>query len=54
VGNQVFNLPENPFRLAIVAFSGLNFIGNCVEKGIDIKTEIGAGNIQFSKIVDAS
>jgi HTH-type transcriptional regulator, global nitrogen regulator NrpRI len=54
MGNHVFNLPENPFRLSIVAFSGLNFIGNCVEHGIDIKTEIGAGNIQFSKIVDGN
>ena len=54
MGNQVFNLPDNPFRLSIVAFSGLNFIGNCVEHGIDIKTEIGAGNIPFSKIVDGN
>jgi repressor of nif and glnA expression len=51
MGNQVFNLPNNPFRLSIVAFSGLNFIGNAVEHGIDIKTEIGAGNIPFSKII---
>jgi len=50
MGNQVFNLPGNPFRLSIVAYSGLNFIGNAVERGIDIKTEIGAGNIPFSKI----
>lgn len=54
IGNRVFNLPDNPFRLSIVAFSGLNFIANCVEHGIDIKTEIGAGNIQFSKIVGAT
>jgi repressor of nif and glnA expression len=54
MGNQVFNLPDNPYRLSIVAFSGLNLIGNCVEHGIDIKTEIGAGNIQFSKIVDGN
>jgi repressor of nif and glnA expression len=54
MGNQVLNLPENPFRLSIVAFSGLNFIGNCVEHGIDIRTEIGAGNIRFSKIVDGN
>jgi hypothetical protein len=54
MGNRVFNLPDNPFRLSIVAFSGLNFIANCVEHGIDIKTEIGAGNIQFSKIVDGN
>jgi repressor of nif and glnA expression len=51
MGNQVFNLPNNPFRSSIVAFSGLNFIGNAVEHGIDIKTEIGAGNIPFSKII---
>lgn len=54
MGSQVFNLPDNPFRLSIVAFSGLNFIGNCVEHGIDIKTDIGAGNIPFSKIVDGN
>lgn len=51
MGNQVFNLPNNPFRFSIVAFSGLNFIGNAVEYGIDIKTEIGAGNVPFSKII---
>jgi repressor of nif and glnA expression len=54
MGNQVFNLPKNPFRLSIVAFSGLNFIGNTVEHGIDIKTEIGAGNIPFSKIIEVN
>lgn len=54
MGNQVLNLRDNPFRLSVVAFSGLNFIGNCVEHGIDIKTEIGAGNIPFSKIVDSN
>jgi len=54
MGNQVFNLPHNPYRLSIVAFSGLNYIGNCVEHGIEIKTEIGAGNIQFSKVLDSS
>jgi HTH-type transcriptional regulator, global nitrogen regulator NrpRI len=52
MGNQVFNLPENPYRLSIVAFSGLNYIGNTVEHGIDITTEIGAGNIQFSKVME--
>jgi HTH-type transcriptional regulator, global nitrogen regulator NrpRI len=50
MGNQVLNLPENPYRLSIIAFSGLNYIGNAVEQGIKIKTEIGAGNIPFSKI----
>ncbi len=52
MGNQVFNLPANPFRLSIVAFSGLNYIGNTVEHGIEITTEIGAGNIQFSKVME--
>ncbi|HSA38324.1 MAG TPA: NrpR regulatory domain-containing protein [Methanoregula sp.] len=54
MGKQVFNLPNNQYRLSIVAYSGLNLIGNCVEHGIDIKTEIGAGNIPFSKIVDGN
>src|SRR5512136_545512 len=45
MGTQVFNLPANPFRLSIVAFSGLNYIGNTVEHGVEITTEIGAGNI---------
>ena len=54
MGNQVFNLPHNPYRLSIVAFSGLNYIGNAVEHGINIKTEIGAGNIQFSKILETN
>ncbi len=52
MGNQVFNLPQNPYRLSIVAFSGLNYIGNTVEHGIQIKTEIGAGNIPFSKVAE--
>lgn len=54
LGNQVFNLPHNPYRLSIVAFSGLNFIGNAVEQKIDIKTEIGAGTIQFAKVMETN
>jgi HTH-type transcriptional regulator, global nitrogen regulator NrpRI len=54
MGNKVFNLPHNPYRLSIVAFSGLNYIGNAVEHGIEIKTEIGAGNIRFSKFMETS
>lgn len=50
MGNRVFNLPHNPYRLSIVAFSGLNYIGNTAEQGFDIRTEIGAGNIPFSKV----
>jgi repressor of nif and glnA expression len=54
MGNRVFNLMPNPYRLSIVAFSGMNFIGNTVEQGIGIKTEIGAGNIRFSKITETN
>jgi len=50
MGNKVFNLPHNPYRLSIVAFSGLNYIGNAAEQGFDIRTEIGAGNIPFTKV----
>ncbi|HOX35279.1 MAG TPA: NrpR regulatory domain-containing protein [Methanoregulaceae archaeon] len=51
MGNDIFNLPHTPYRTSIVAFSGLNFIGLTVEQGIEIKTEIGAGNIPFSKVM---
>jgi repressor of nif and glnA expression len=54
MGNQVFNLAPNPFRLSIVAFSGLNYIGNTVEHGLEIRTEIGAGNIQFAKVIETN
>jgi len=54
LGTQVFNLPHNPYRLSIVAFSGMNYIANTVEHGIDIKTEIGAGNIPFSKVMETN
>jgi len=50
MGNKVFNLPHNPYRLSIVAFSGLNYIGNTAEQGFDIRTEIGAGNIPFTRV----
>ncbi len=51
MGISPFNLPSDPYRLSIVSYSGMNFVANCQEKGIPIKTEIGAGNIPFSKIV---
>jgi repressor of nif and glnA expression len=54
MGNKVFNLPHNPYRLSIVAFSGLNYIGNSAEQGFDIRTEIGAGNIPFTKVTGAN
>ena len=51
MGTRAFNLKYDPYRLSIVSFSGMNFIGYVVEKGIPIRTEIGAGNIPFSKIM---
>jgi repressor of nif and glnA expression len=51
MGISPFNLPSDPYRLSIVSYSGMNFVAHCFEKGIPIKTEIGAGNIPFSKIV---
>ena len=50
MGQNVLNVPTHPYRMSIVAYSGLNLIGNAVENGCRIKTEIGAGNIPFSKI----
>jgi hypothetical protein len=54
LGTRVFNLSDNPFRLSIVSYSGLNMVGSGVEQGFSIRTEIGAGNIPFSKVMDAS
>jgi repressor of nif and glnA expression len=51
MGISPFNLPSDPYRLSIVSYSGMNFVAHCFEKGIPVKTEIGAGNIPFSKIV---
>lgn len=50
MGISPFNLPSDPYRLSIVSYSGMNFIANCYEKKIPITTEIGAGNIPFSRI----
>lgn len=49
-----FNLPKHPYRLSIVAFSGMNMVGNAIEKGYSVRTEIGAGTIPFDKIADAT
>jgi hypothetical protein len=32
----------------------MNYIGNCVEQDLDIRTEIGAGNIPFSKVMETN
>jgi repressor of nif and glnA expression len=52
MGLEVFNAPPDPFRLSIVAFSGMNMAGYCNELGIPLATEIGAGNIPYARIVD--
>jgi repressor of nif and glnA expression len=52
MGNTVLNLQPNPHRISIASFSGMNFIANATEQGVRITTEIGAGNIRFSKIAD--
>ncbi|MDD1707182.1 MAG: NrpR regulatory domain-containing protein [Methanoregulaceae archaeon] len=54
MGISPLNLPSNPYRLSIISFSGMNFVARVVEKGIPIRTEIGAGNIPFSKIVQVT
>jgi HTH-type transcriptional regulator, global nitrogen regulator NrpRI len=54
MGTSLFNLRPDPYRLSIVAYSGLNFIGNAVERGYRITTEIGAGNIPFSRISETN
>jgi hypothetical protein len=54
LGTRVFNLAANPYRLSVVSYSGMNLVGLGVEQGLTIRTEIGAGNIPFSKVVDAS
>ena len=49
-GSGVMGLFPVPYRHSIVAFSGMNLIGACVENGITIQSEIGAGNISLSKL----
>ena len=52
MGEQVLNLQPTPYRVSLVAFSGMNYIGNATELGLSLSTEIGAGNIQFSKMIN--
>jgi repressor of nif and glnA expression len=53
LGNQILNIPHSPHHISIVSYSGMNMVGHGVEEGYHIRTEIGAGNIQFSKIQNA-
>lgn len=52
LGNSLYNLEGNPYRLSIVALSGMNYIGHAVEQGYSVRTEIGAGTVSFSKFLD--
>lgn len=49
-GSGMLGLLPVPFRHSIVAFSGMNLIGACVENGIAIESEIGAGTVALSKL----
>jgi repressor of nif and glnA expression len=49
MGTSIFNLTESPYRISIAAYSGMNLIGNAIEHGYRLKTEIGAGNIPYSQ-----
>jgi repressor of nif and glnA expression len=51
MGLEFLNLPVDPYRISIASFSGMNLVGNSVEQGFKIRTEIGAGTMPFSKIV---
>ena len=50
MGSQVLNTPSSPHHVSIVSYSGMNMVGHGVEDGFHIRTEIGAGNIQFSRM----
>lgn len=54
MGHQVFNAPPDPYRHSIVAFSGMNLPGLVRELGIPLTTEIGAGNVPYSRIIDGT
>jgi len=50
MGNQVLNTPYSPHHVSIVSYSGMNMVGHGVEDGFHVRTEIGAGNIQYSRM----
>jgi repressor of nif and glnA expression len=54
MGVELFNLPSDPYRLSVVAFSGMNCVARAVERGLTVRTEIGAGTIPFSKIAGSN
>lgn len=52
MGAEFLNLPSDPYRLSLVAYSGMNCPAIAFEQGFSIRTEIGAGTIPFSRIAD--
>jgi repressor of nif and glnA expression len=50
MGTRLFNTPHSPHHISIISYSGMNMVGHGVEEGYHIRTEIGAGTIQFSKM----
>lgn len=50
-GRGILNTPVDSRRISIVAYSGMNLIGNAVEKGFSLNNEIGAGNMPFSSFL---
>jgi len=54
MGPSPFNLPSDPYRISLVSYSGMNFVASISEKKIPIRTEIGAGNIPFSRIMQVN
>jgi repressor of nif and glnA expression len=53
MGTRIFNTPHTPHHISIISYSGMNMVGHGVEEGYHLRTEIGAGTIQFSKMQDA-
>ncbi|MDD1724487.1 MAG: NrpR regulatory domain-containing protein [Methanospirillum sp.] len=49
---KIFNLLTDPHRISLVSFSGMNSIGCATEAGYKLKTEIGAGTIPFSRVIE--
>ena len=52
MGTRLFNTPHTPHHISIISYSGMNMVGHGAEEGYHIRTEIGAGTIQFSKMQD--
>ncbi len=49
---SIYNLIGDPNRISLVSYSGMNYVGHAVEQQITITTEIGAGNVPFSRIAE--